>query len=556
MRHLLLCLFLPAVLAAAQAPVVPTIAPLADEQAFGVIVADDLRALSARIDAFIRRVAPDDAEPDVVLTGLAEALGLEDAADFAAGPAVLAFGPGGAAPTTALILTMADPEAAAVALGEAGHTAEVHAGLLVVTLVGQDPALGRRHAEQFAALRRPGTDLHLRFAPARMLEAYRFVLAGLPMLAQGQLQRDPTTAPFAPLGAMMLSLGLAAVGEIDLIQIDCNWREDAIENCYVVQAVADSGLARALQTPTAAFPADLTRHLGFEPGFLVVIGSANIPGMMGWVADLLAVQQATPAGATYIDDELLAIVRELAAVMSDGFASRISRGTTRAMVNDGAATITDAERYQDVLRRFTTWMQAGARGELMQTFGLAAQITEAARMAGDLPVTALTYALTDTASPELRAALANAPLQQEMVFPAGCVLWSDEPSSLDRMATGAGPELPIVAVRHFGPGHHGYLDVDWIRYMQASLAMQEQAPEFEHVAKIFAPVHRLVPGEPGVGAWTIQDGRSVYREYQPLRPIIALIQAFREGFESLNQEEGPDGDNADEPAAPGNIPVF
>src|SRR5690606_113550 len=160
----------------AQPPAVPVIAPLADEQAFGVIVADDLRALSARVDAFIRQVAPEEAEPDVVLTGLAEALGLEHAADFAAGPAALAFGPGGAAPTPALTLTLTDPEAAAVAAGEAGHTAEVHAGLLVVTLVGQDTTLGQRHAERFADLRRPGTDLHLRFAPARMLDAYRFVL--------------------------------------------------------------------------------------------------------------------------------------------------------------------------------------------------------------------------------------------------------------------------------------------------------------------------------------------------------------------------------------------
>lgn len=556
MRHLLLCLFLPAVLAAAEPPAVPIIAPLADEQAFGVLVADDLRALSAKVDAFIRRAAPDTAEPDVLLTGLAQVLGLEETGAFAAGPAALAFGPGGAAPTTALILTMRDPEAAAVAVGEAGHTAEVHAGLLVITLVGQDTALGRRHAEGFADLRRPGTDLHVRFAPARMLEAYRFVLGGLPTLAQGQLQRDPTTAPFAPLAAMMVSLSFAAAGEVDLVQIDCRWRDDAIENLYVLQAVPDSGLARALQAPTAPFPADLTRHLGFEPGFLVMIGSANIPGLMGWVADLLAVQQATPAGAAYIDDELLTTIRELGSVLSDGFASRISRGATRAMVNDGAATITDAGRYREVMRRFTTWMQTGARGELMQTFGLNAELADAARMAGDLPVTALTYTLTDAASPELRAALDNAPLQQEMVFPPGCVLWSDEPASLDRMAAGTDPELPIVAVRHFGAGHHGYVDVDWIRYLQASLAMQEQAPGFENLAGVFAPVHRLVPGEPGVGAWAIQDGRSAYREYQPLRPIIALIQAFREGFESLQLEQQPAGGNADEPAGAGNVPVF
>lgn len=577
MRSLLLgsaLVLCPAVVVAADSWQPPVPQAMVDDQAFAVATITDATATLAHIDGIVRRF-DETAVPGQVGEQLTSLLGLTDASVIAPGPVLIAVGPGGAAPAVALILPCLHAGAQLAGVTEAGFVAEAEGNLLIIALAGPAIDLGRRVAAQHAAIAAdpPPVAVRIGIAPPRILDAYRFVLPTLPTLAKAQIQRDPQTAPLAPLCGLTISSMLAAAEDLAAIQLDLFHEDFSIRSEMVVAARADSGLAAALVAPTERDLAPVAHRLGFEPGFLVMLGSSPMDAQMRWIKALLISQRDTPDGKTVIDDDLIAMCDAWIGIATGPMGIRIRSGADGVMISDGVLAITDSERHRTAQRA----MMTGPLAQFFAALGIAVTFDEAVRESNGLPVDRISYAAAEPANAEVPAdadadaeaaqaedvdapetitatamMLHELPIQ-EHAYPPGFSVWSDDPAGLDALVQGSDARLPTSAARVFGDGRDGYVDWCLIRQMQGQMRdqMKLMAEMDFPLGDMFAPMLALPPGEPMTATWSTVDGRLGMEWRIPLQPMLDLQRAFAAGMDQMHMDAEPIPDDAEEPAPAG-----
>ena len=512
-----------------------------------MVIIPDLRATIGRIELAAQALAPDTLPPGKLASQLGATVGDPDLANLAAGAVLIAIGPGGAAPSTAVIIPTTDTAAYVAAAKHLGQQAEAVGALVVVGSKPADVALGKRLAQQHAALSAAPLrgDLRLLIAPQRIVAAYQPVLAGLSTMMTAQLAKQPKGELTAKIVGLEIAGLLAALEDVEGCQIDVGIDGTTISIDNTVQAKADGLLAQALVKPPAATGPLLAKRMGLDPGYMVMIGTYHAPGVCAWVAGLLDTVRQQPTGKDLIDDATLALVREWGKTADGGFAMRLRAVGEHLMRMDGANGARDGARLQGLQKRlFDMLFVTGPAAALYREMGIGMTYTENARTSGSTPVARVAYTIDETQMPAEQAAQVRNFMQDiELANLPTASLFANDPADLDRMVAGAQHALPTTAERTIGADRDGYMDLDWLALIKVS--MRANAEQMPGMADVFA---KLPPSAPLTGAWIARDGRLLWESRIPLKPFFdfgkAMQEAMRQGFKN--------NDDAPPPPAPEN----
>lgn len=536
-------LLLTACLLAASEPTVPV--PLAvPEGAFAVVIVPDLRATLGRIELAAQALTPDSLPPGKLAEQLGTMLGDPNLANLGAGAVLIAIGPGGAVPSAAMIVPSNDPAGYVAAAQRLGHQAEAAGQLVVVGKKPADLALGKRIAQQHAALTAAPLrgDLRVLVAPQRIVTAYQPILAGFSTMVAGQMAKEPNGAVAAKIVGLEIAGFLAAIEDVAGCQCDLSLDGTTLTMDSTVQAKADGLLAKALVQPPVAAGPRLAKRMGLDPGYFVMIGSYHAPGACAWLAGLLETLRKQPAGKDIIDDATVALVREWGEAADGGFAMRLRAVGDQLMRIDGANGARDGVRLQALQKRITDIMFVnGPIADLYRQMGIGMTYTENVRASGSIPVARVAYTIDESKLPADQLTQMRQLMQDfELAALPDANLFANDPATLDLLVAGAGPALPTAAEHAVGPGRDGYVDLDWLGL--AKMAMRANSAQVPGMAEAFA---KLPSGAPLTGAWTARDGRLLWEGRIPLKPFFDFGKAMQAG---IRQQMEPNGE--DVPPAP------
>lgn len=522
MRTALLTLLVLLPLAAADPMAAPATIP--DEQAFALAVIPDLRATLGRIEACAQVLAPGSLPPGQLATRLGTMLGDPTLAALGAGPVVAVLGPGGAAPSAAFIVPTSDAPALVAAAGRLRQQAEAVGDLVVVGRRAADVALGRRIAAVYAQITADPVrgDMRLMLAPARVVAAYRPVIAGGVAMMQAQMARDPQAAPMAKILGLEVAALLAAADEIEVMQADLRLDGTVVRADARLRAASGSGLADALVAPQAA--GDAAERMGPEVGYVMLAGRLPNQALITWMATVAERLAQTPEHRDSIDPAIPALLREFAAAIGDGVAMRV-RGTSEAPMRiDGVNLARDAAAFAGLQRRMIDLVFGdNAIGRLYRQMGFSATIEEAVREVGGASVTRFHYAI-DPAQPQAEQLQRLMP-DMEMAALADRVVFAQAPADLDRLVTGPAEPLRTVAATVLGAGRDGYLDVHVGRCLAAMLVHNPMLPERLKQAMVALPAR-----DPITASWRTAGGAAQVEAAIPLIPFADITGAFRAAF--------------------------
>ena len=546
MRHLVL--LVATCLLAASEPVVPT--PQAvPEGAFAVVIVPDLRATLGRIELAAQALSPNALKPGQLAEQIGTMIGDPGLTKLAAGTSLVAIGPGGAAPNAALIVPSSDPGAYVAAAQRLGMQAEAIGDLVAVGRKPADLALGKRVAKDHATLGAAPTarDLRLLIAPQRIVAAYQPVLAGFTTLMTAQLAKEPNGAMMARIVGLEVAGLLAMAEDIAGWQIDLGVEGTVVAFDQVLHAKAESSLAKALVAPPVADSKDIAARMGFDPGYLVVIGRYHPRGVCAWLADLLVRLRQLPAGKDLIDEGHLALLSEWGEAVDGAFAMRMRAVGDQPLRMEGVYGARDGARVLAVNKRlFTALFAAGPIGDLYRGMGIGMTFSENTRTLGSISVAKVAYAFDAAKLPADQTDQMRKMMQDiELAFLPDALVFANAPEDLDRLVAGGGQPLPTAAEHTIGAGRDGYLDLDWLALMKVSFQMNGAK-----LAGMADAVAKLPPGEPMTAAWTARDGRLLGEWRLPLKPFFDFTKAMQGAIQPMGGEEAP-------PAAPaGDDQVF
>ena len=529
----------------------PTVSAVqaAPEGTFAVAIIPDLRASLGRIEQASLALSPD-APPGQLMTQVGTMLGDPGLERLGAGACLIAVGPGGAAPSLALIIPSEDAAAYAAAAQGRGMKTEAIGSLVVMGRKAGDLALGKAVATEHAALTATSVarDMRVLIAPQRIITAYQPMLAGFTTMMTAQLAKQPNGAVAAKIVGIEVAGMLAALQDVDAMQLDLGLTGTVIVVDQVLQAKAESGLAKAFVAPPSADTRAVATRMGLEPGYLVAIGRYHPQGTSAWLAELLASLREQPAGQDLIDDGMIAMVREWGEAVDGAFAVRMRAVGDHPMRMDGVNGARDGARVLALTKRmFSGLFSDGAMAELYRGMGIGMTFSDQARLVGTIPVAKAAYTLDASKLPADQQASMRTMMQDvEIAALPDSMLYSTVPADLDRLLVGGWQPLPTAAEHVIGGGRDGYLDLDWLGMMKATMRANAAA-----LPAMAAALAKLPPGEPMTAAWTVRDGRLLGELRLPMKPFADFSKAMQESVMG-----GMDGAAPQPEPQAGDEPIF
>jgi hypothetical protein len=525
---------------AAEALPAPVAVP--DAQAFAVIVVPDLVATLGRCERIANLFAPGQVKPGQLAAALGGQFGDPGLAKLGKGPVVIAIGPGGMAPSAAIILPSSDPAVHAGALRQAKLQVEVVDALVVAGKGPADLALGKRIAAGYAALAAAAVDGDLRFlvAPARLVAAYRPVLAGFTQVMAGQLAKQPNGATTAALVGLEIQGLLLASDDLETVQCDVRLTDLGITQRTLLAAKAGSRLAGALVAPPPAGATSAAARLGLEPGYMVSTGRYDMKAVNGWFADLLTELRQKPEGKDAITDEMIATVHAFGEAATGDFAMRMRAVDGNPMTMECAFASRPGTDLAAIYGRLMTCLFGDSViGRMYTAMGMTAEVQKDVRTSAGATVGRVHYTLDATKMKAAEAQQMSAMVRDvEFASVPGFSVIANRPADLDRLIAGNAGVLPTTAAHVIGPGRDGYIDMDYVGLARAFILSGplKDLPMAGAIAKV-------PPGEPTTAAWRTENGRLQIEASIPLVPLANLVAAMR-----------PAGANAAPP--PSEQPVF
>ena len=510
------------------AEALPQPAALPDAQIFAVVIVPNLKETLGRCEQIAELFAP-----GLVKAGaLADLVGTRfddpGLGKLAAGPLVVVIGPGGMAPSAALLIPSTEPELHAAAIRRTGVQVEIAGGLMVVGKKAADVALGQRLATSYASFAEMAIDGDMRvlIAPSRILAAYKPVLGGLIQVMTGQLAKQPNGEQLAAFLGLEVHALLMITDDIAALQIDVDLANQVVTTHTLLVAVPGSKLASAMVAPQPATAPAPALRMGNEPGYMLCTARFNGVALYSWMADLLSDLQKKPEGATLISDDLITMTRDMSTVMNGGVAMRMHALDGAPMSMDVAFDCQDATKLTSFYERMLTVMFGDTPiGRMYAAMGMSATLEHDVRKSGGFAVQRVHYVLDADKMPAGQAdQMRNMMHDLEYAVIPGVALLSQNSASLDRLVQGGAGEMTTHAAQSFGQNRDGYVDVDYLALMKAVFANN---PVMQGMP--FAAALATMPAsEPTSMAWSAAEGRVSVDARVPLKPFADLTAAFRQ----------------------------
>jgi len=505
----------------------PQPAALPDAQVFAVVVVPKPTETLRRCEQIAELFAPGMFKPGAFAELIGKRIDDPGLGKLAAGPVVVVVGPGGMAPSVALLIPSAEPDLHATAIRRLGAQVEIADGMLVVGSKAADVALGQRLATSYASLAEMAIDGDMRVlvAPSRILTAYRPVLGGLIQVLSGQMAKQPDGQRLAAIVGLEIQALLMITDDISAVQIDVDLANHVVSTHTLLAAVPDSKLAAALVAPLPATTPAPALRLGNEPGYMQCTARFNGEALYAWMGNILRDLQKKPEGATLISDDLIAMTRDLSSVINGGIAMRMRARDGAPMCIEGAFDCQDGAKLSQFYERMLSAMFGDtAIGQMYAAMGINATLEHDVRKIGGFPVHRIHYVFAADKMPAGQADHMISMMRDcEYTVIPGIALLAQHQASLDRMVQGDAGEMTTHAAKTLDQGHDGYVDIDYLGMMKAVFAnnpvMQGQP---------FAAALTAMPtSEPTGLAWSAAAGRVSVDTRVPLKPFADLAAAFR-----------------------------
>lgn len=510
------------------AEALPQPAALPDAQIFAVVVVPNLKDTLGRCEQIAELFAPGSVKAGALATLVGTRIDDPGLGKLAAGPLVVVVGPGGMAPSAALLIPSAEPELHAAAIRRTGVQVEIVGGLMVVGNKAADVALGQRLATSYASFAEMAIDGDMRvvIAPSRILAAYKPVLGGLIQVMTGQIAKQPNGQQMAAFLGLEVQALLMITDDIAALQIDVDLANQVVTTHTLLAAVPGSKLASAMVAPLPATAPAPALRMGNEPGYMLCTARFNGVALYSWMGDLLSDLQKKPEGATLISDDLITMTRDMSTVMNGGLAMRMRALDGAPMSMDVAFDCQDAAKLTSFYERMLTVMFGDTPiGHIYSGMGVSATLEHDVRKSGGFAVQRVHYVLDADKMPAGQAdQMRNMMRDVEFSVIPGVALLSQNPASLDRLVQGGAGEMTTHAAQSFGQNHDGYVDVDYLALMKAVLTNN---PAMQGMP--FAAALATMPvSEPTSMAWSAAEGRVSVDARVPLKPFADLAAAVRQ----------------------------
>jgi hypothetical protein len=384
------------------------------------------------------------------------------------------------------------------------------------------------------------SDLRLTFCPGRLTEIYGDTVRGwidrmVGLMGALAVMGQPGAGPEqgARLGKILkleMNAGLALLADVDVVQSDVTLDTEAITVNRIVVGRRGSRLAELFNGP--AVGENYAVELLSAPGFVMYAAQVDPGRLSDFIVDLLRRLSEDPDAAEILTPEVVALYEDMDTWLTGDMAVSVRSTSESPLVSENAMGITDAEKGLAVVERGISLMAPGsAFNKMYQEMGMNMSMTleKEVRYHAGVPVHRLNMSLEMPAAPEEWATQMRGMMKDtEFAFAGGYYLAAQDPTVLDGAIDRALDAARTAAVMFhardlFGPGHHVYVDVEFVGLMRALMATIPSG-----MPNPLEPLlEQVTSAEPIAYAMAWSGGRAQDKLRIPLSPFIEIAAAAR-----------------------------
>jgi len=384
------------------------------------------------------------------------------------------------------------------------------------------------------------SDVRLTFCPLRLTEIYgETVRAWIDTIvgSMGALaaMSQPGGSPeqgawLAKILKLEMNVGLTVLGDIAVVQSDISFDTEAISVNRIVVARRGSRLADLFSGP--AVGGNYAIGLLPEPGFLMYAAQVDPGRLSDFIVDVIGRLSEDPDAADILTPEVIALYEDMGTWLTGDMAAIVRTAGDSPFISESAMGISDAAMSLEMIERGTSLMAPGSTFHTMYRemgMDLSTTLEEEVRYHAGVPVHRVKMSLEMPTAPEGWATQMQGMVKDtEFAFAGGYYLAAQDPAALDRAIdkalAGEGTDAVTFHARDlFGPGHHVYVDLEFVGLMKALMATVPSG-----MPNPLEPIlEQVTAAEPAAYAMAWSDGRAQDTLRIPLSPFIEMVAAVR-----------------------------
>jgi hypothetical protein len=237
-----------------------------------------------------------------------------------------------------------------------------------------------------------------------------------------------------------------------------------------------------------------------------------------------------------------ALIEDMGAVYGGQAAYRMASIPGAPLAVESAMSVTDEAKTMALVEKGLSLLgPGGAWGALLKDTGISMALQKNARKHAGIPVHRFKVNLnTKGLTPAMKSAQAPFLRDTEFAIARGYYLTAQDPAALDRLidraqSGTAGEGVTLLSARAFGEGRHAYVDYDFIGLMKAASAA---TPPVKGQPNPFANLPSTA-ADPMLTAMTFSQGQIRWQSKIPLRPFMAMSEAFKKSTPSPAPSSSP-----------------
>jgi len=537
----------PAIPALQPVPImIPRPLEIKSPQVLGYLVVPDLETTTGRIEEIAAEFAPDQIKPGIAKGRLGQILGDPELAYLDKAMPLVVMVLRADAPTepprVAAFMSYAKGMPYPETAERLGAASRIVKDALIVSNAHDTLDVAEALMPLYRKIRTVtvASDIRVAFSPHRLTEIYGgMVREWIDRMVESMGALAATSQPGAGsdqgawLGKVLkleMNAGLAVLADIEVVQSDVSFDVEAFTATRIAVASPGSRLANLLSSPPVG--ENYAMDLLTEPGFVMYAAQVDPRRLSDFILDVMGRLSEDPDAAEILTPDVVSLYEDMDTWLTGDMAVSVRSIGESPFVTESATGVRDAGKSLAMVERGMSLMvPGGAFSKMYREMGMEFSMTleKEVRYHAGVPVHRVETMLEMPAAPEGWAAQMKDMMKDtEFAFAGGYYLAAQDPTVLDKAIDRALAGVRTSAVTFharqlFGPGHHVYVDVDFVGLMRALMAtIPEGMPN-----PLEPVIEQVTSGEPIAYAMAWSDGRAQDKLRIPLSPFVQMVAAIR-----------------------------